>query len=83
MEGNKNGLFREALLRAWNTGRFEGGYHHFRTEIAGFMPPTQSPKYTIVGHRERAFERAKAVLNHCAPSGRCGMNITSRVFLGR
>jgi hypothetical protein len=23
------------------------------------MPPTQSPKYTIVGHRERAFERQR------------------------
>ena len=59
MEGNKNGLFTEALIRVWNNGRFEGGYHHFRTEIAGFMPPTQSPKYTIVGHRERAFEHQR------------------------
>jgi hypothetical protein len=59
MEGSKNGLFTEALLRVWDKGRFEGGYHHFRTEIAGFMSPTQSPKYTIVGHRERAFEHQR------------------------
>ena len=56
MDGTKNGLFTEALLKVWDNGRFRGGYHHFRTEIAGFLPPTQSPKYTIVGHRERAFE---------------------------
>jgi hypothetical protein len=59
MDGSKNGLFTDALLRAWNNGRFAGGYHHFRNEIAGLLPPTQSPKYTIVGHRERAFEHQR------------------------
>ena len=59
MEGTKNGLFTETLLRVWDKGRFRGGYHHFRNEVAGMMPPTQSPKYTIVGHRERAFERQR------------------------
>lgn len=59
MEGNKNGLFTETLLRVWDNGRFNGGYHHFRNEIANMMPPTQSPKYTIVGHRERVFEHQR------------------------
>lgn len=59
MDGTKNGLFTETLLKIWDKGRFTGGYHHFRSEIAGFMPPTQSPKYTIVGHRERAFEHQR------------------------
>ena len=59
VEGTKNGLFTEVLLRVWDKGRFAGGYHHFRNEIAGMMPPTQSPNYTIVGHRERAFERQR------------------------
>jgi metacaspase-1 len=59
MEGNKNGLFTENLLRVWDNGRFGGSYHHFRNEIASLMPPTQSPKYTIVGHRERAFEHQR------------------------
>ncbi|MBZ5682868.1 MAG: caspase family protein [Acidobacteriia bacterium] len=59
MDGMKNGLFTDALLRAWDKGRFAGGYHHFRNEIADLMPPTQSPKYTIVGHRERAFEHQR------------------------
>lgn len=59
MDGMKNGLFTESLLRAWDRGRFAGGYHHFRNEIADLMPPTQSPKYTIVGHRERAFEHQR------------------------
>ncbi len=59
MEGIKNGIFTETLVRVWNKGRFAGGYHHFRNEIASMMPPTQSPKYTIIGHRERAFERQR------------------------
>ncbi len=59
MEGNKNGLFTETLLRAWDNGRFNGSYHHFRNEIASLMPPTRSPKYTITGHRERAFEHQR------------------------
>jgi hypothetical protein len=59
MDGTKNGLFTETLLKVWDNGRFSGGYHHFRNEIAGFLPPTQSPKYTIVGHRERAFEHQR------------------------
>ena len=59
MDGTKNGLFTETLLKVWDKGRFTGGYHHFRSEIAGFMPPTQSPKYTIVGRRERAFEHQR------------------------
>lgn len=59
MEGNKNGLFTETLLRVWDNGRFNGGYHHFRNEIASLMAPIQSPKYTIVGHRERAFEHQR------------------------
>jgi metacaspase-1 len=32
MEGNKNGVFTETLLRVWNHGRFNGGYHHFRNK---------------------------------------------------
>ena len=59
MEATKNSLFTETLLRVWDKGRFRGGYHHFRNEVAGMMPPTQSPKYTIVGHRERAFEHQR------------------------
>ena len=59
MDGVKNGLFTETLLKVWDRARFVGSYHHFRNEIGAFMPPTQSPKYTIVGHRERAFEHQK------------------------
>lgn len=59
MDGTKNGLFTDTLLKVWDNGRFIGGYHHFRNEIAGFLPPTQSPKYAIVGLRERAFEHRR------------------------
>ena len=59
LDGNKNGLFTETLLRVWNDGHFTGTYHHFRNEIAALLPPTQSPNFTILGHRDRAFERQK------------------------
>jgi metacaspase-1 len=59
MDGRKNGVFTDALLRVWDKGRFAGGYHHFRSAIASAMPPTQSPKYAIMGYRERAFEHEK------------------------
>ena len=59
MDGTKNGLFTETLLKVLDNGSFIGGYHHFRNEIAGFLPPTQSPKYAIAGHRERAFEHQR------------------------
>jgi len=59
MDGTKNGLFTEIMLKVWDNGRFSGSYHHFRNEIAGLLPPTQSPKYAIVGHRERAFEHQR------------------------
>ena len=59
MDGRKNGLFTEALLRVWDKGKFTGGYHHFCNAIADAMPPTQSPKYAILGHRERDFEHQK------------------------
>ena len=59
MDGTKNGLFTETLLKVWDKARFTGGYHHFRNEIAAFLPPTQSPKYTIAGRRERVFEHQR------------------------
>jgi hypothetical protein len=59
MDGNRNGLFSDALVKAWDKGRLAGGYHHFHDEIAAFLPPTQSPKYTMFGHRKRAFERQR------------------------
>ena len=59
MDGIKNGLFTETLLKVWDNGKFSGGYHHFRNAITSLMPPTESPKYTIVGHRERAFEHQR------------------------
>jgi len=59
MDGIRNGVFTENLLKVWNNGKFEGAYHHLRSQIAGLMPPMQSPKYTIVGHRERAFEHQR------------------------
>jgi len=59
MGGTKNGVSTDALLKAWDNSRFAGGYHHFRNETVGLLPPTQSPKYTMVGHRERTFEHQR------------------------
>jgi hypothetical protein len=41
----------------WDEGRFRGGLRRFHREIAGLMPPWQSPNLFWVGKREPGFER--------------------------
>jgi metacaspase-1 len=49
LDGDKNGLFTQSLLQAWNNGKFRGGYRVFRKRIAEKMPPWQSPNFFTVG----------------------------------
>lgn len=59
MDGARNGLFTEALLRTYADGKFKGGYRRFYREISQIMPTSQSPNYYPVGVRSRAFERQR------------------------
>jgi hypothetical protein len=58
-DGDVNGLFTENLIKAWNKGKFEGNYRQFAKTIKQTMPPSQQPKYFVVGAANRAFERQK------------------------
>ena len=55
LDGNKNGLFTQTLLKVWNDGKFNSSYRTFRKRIAREMPPWQSPNLFIVGSPDRAF----------------------------
>jgi metacaspase-1 len=57
LDGTRNGLFTQTLLRVWDGGRFRGGYRRFWQAISAEMPPTQSPNYFRVGARNQTFAR--------------------------
>jgi len=59
MDGARNGLFTEALLRIWNDGKFKGGYKRFWREISRTMPASQSPNFFPVGVSSRPVERQR------------------------
>ena len=49
LDGDRNGLFTEKLLQAWDGGAFEGSLHDLRNAAAQVMPATQTPNYYVVG----------------------------------
>jgi hypothetical protein len=55
LDGDKNGLFTQTLLKVWDSGAFNSSYRAFRKRIAREMPPWQSPNLFIVGSPNRAF----------------------------
>jgi hypothetical protein len=61
LDGTYNGLFTATLLTVWNGGRFAGGYRALHRRVTQRMPSTQTPKYSVVGRRNREFaETARA-----------------------
>jgi metacaspase-1 len=57
LDGDKNGLFTQTLLKVWNDGEFKSSYRTFWKHIARDMPPWQSPNLFIVGTPNQAFAR--------------------------
>ena len=57
LDGSRNGLFTQNLLRVWNQGRFDGTYRAFWKSISERMPPTQSPNFFRVGAPDPGFRR--------------------------
>lgn len=55
LDGDKNGLFTQSLLKVWDQGKFRGGYRTFRKKIAKEMPPWQSPNFFVVGKADTKF----------------------------
>lgn len=58
-DGDRNGLFTENLKKAWRGGKFTGSYRRFRDTIAQRMPADQTPRYSLVGKANAAFEAQK------------------------
>jgi metacaspase-1 len=59
LDGNRNGLFTQTLLRVWNRGQFRGGHRGLWRAIQAQMPPTQSPNFFAAGQQNRAFVRQR------------------------
>jgi hypothetical protein len=61
LAGYPNSLYTEKLLRAWNGGRFRGGYRAFRRAIARQITPEdeQYPNFDLAGISNPAFERQR------------------------
>lgn len=59
LDGDKNGLFTETLLKVYNKGKFKGNYAGLLTGLLKFMPANQTPNYTLIGARNIAFESGK------------------------
>lgn len=55
LDGERNGLFTETLLKTWKDGTFRGSHRRFRRKILDAMPPYQSPNYFVIGAPNRAF----------------------------
>lgn len=55
LDGDKNGLFTQSLLKVWSNGAFDSSYRTFRRRIAREMPPWQSPNLFTVGASNQTF----------------------------
>ena len=57
--GPENGLFTGTLKKAWNGGKFQGGYRKFRDMIVSKMPRDRTPNYYFVGGTNPNFEKQR------------------------
>lgn len=55
-DGDRNGLFTQTLMKAWDEGRFRGSYRSFAKRIVKDMPPWQAPNFFSAGTPNREFE---------------------------
>ena len=58
-DGNTNGAFTSALLKAWNNGTFKGTYRQLQQATIKFIPQdyNQTPNYFVDGTTNKAFEQ--------------------------
>lgn len=59
LDGEKNGLFTEKLLKVYNKGKFKGNYAGFLARILKEMPSDQTPNYSLIGKVNVAFAQSK------------------------
>ena len=58
-DGDKNGLFTEMLLKAWNGGKFKGNYAGLIQKMLQWMPRDQTPNFSRIGAANPTFEASK------------------------
>ena len=61
LDGTRNGLFTEKLLKVWDGGAFQGSLHDLRNLTTHLMPATQTPHYYVVGRRNVRVLRRPAL----------------------
>jgi hypothetical protein len=59
LDGVRNSLFTEQVLKVWDDGAFQGDYPAFHRQLQARMPFYQSPNYDRVGPLNEAFERQR------------------------
>jgi metacaspase-1 len=59
LDGIRNSLFTEQVLKVWDDGAFQGDYPAFHRQLQARMPFYQSPNYDRVGPLNEAFERQR------------------------
>jgi hypothetical protein len=57
LDGKKNGLFTQQVLKVWSSGQFSGSHPAFHRAVRALMPPTQTPNYSAIGAKNDAFEQ--------------------------
>jgi metacaspase-1 len=60
-DGQGNGLFTSRLLQVWDGGAFRGSLSTLRSRTAALMPRDQTPNFYVVGARNAAFLRRRAL----------------------
>ncbi|MCH5597326.1 caspase family protein [Niabella ginsengisoli] len=59
LDGDKNGLFTEKMLKVYKNGSFPGSYAFLLKDILKLMPSNQTPNYYLSGGRNKLFESSK------------------------
>ncbi len=58
-DGDRNGLFTQALRSVWADGGFDGNHRSFHKKIVELMPLWQVPNYFWAGEPSLAFEQQR------------------------
>lgn len=54
-DGIGNGRFTQELLTVWDDGRFRGNWQQMMQRIVSNMPPSQTPRLTLIGRAPEAL----------------------------
>ena len=58
-DGDRNGLFTQALRTVWDDGKFEGNYRDLAKKVVALMPLWQVPNFFWAGTPDLEFEQQR------------------------